>query len=188
MTKEDILINYLAIGDNFSGYHSSNNREWHYIMSNLEDNKLLIDKLNKEKLLKQTTNICDAGLGFGSALFDLYLQSLDISEKSFNFFGIEKNKFYINYLESNLLHFWKDNIKIIHSDLTIQNYSNYDIVYTYLPYKNNKDLLNFYSRVSNDLKIDSIIIENSESGNSELKKIKSLQEIDLDGKLVFRKI
>ncbi len=186
--QENILLDYIDISNKFVGYHSKNQNEWHYIMSNIENNKLLLEKLNQNNLLPEEVNICDAGIGFGSALFDLYLQSKSINKK-FNFFGIEKNKNYLEYLNTNLINFWDNKLTLIKGDLTIQNYSSYDIVYTFLPYKYPTDLLKFYTRVTNSIKKNSIIIENSACGKkSELLKVDGLEKIDLGDYFVFRKI
>jgi hypothetical protein len=189
MSIQEQLINYKNIADSFTGQHSTNTREWYYIMSNLKHNELLLSKLAANNLLKEKVNICDAGIGLGTALFDLYLQSKSIIDIEFNFFGIEKNKQYLDFLERNLIDFWNNNLRLINSDLTIQKYSNYDIVYCYLPYKDHKSLFNFYRRVSDDLLKGSLIIENSNCGkNSVLEQMPILEKIDLDGYLIFRKI
>ena len=183
--QENILLDYINISNQFIGQHSKNQKEWHYIMSNIENNKLLIEKLDESGLLPEEVNVCDAGIGFGSALFDLYLQSKSIN-KRFNFFGIEKNPNYIEYLNKNLIGFWNNKLTLIKGDLTIQNY---DIVYTFLPYKYSSDLLNFYKRVTSSIKKNSIIIENHTCGKkSELLKIDGLEKIDLGDYYVFRKI
>lgn len=186
--EENILLNYIDVVNKYSEQHSNNNREWHYIMSNINHNKSLLYKLNEKELLSNVVNICDAGIGFGTALFDLYLQSKTINKK-FNFYGVEKNKYYVDFFQKNLINFWENNLKLIVGDLTIQNFSNYDIVYSFLPFKETNLLNNFYKRVCNDLKPGSIIIENSSGGkNSALLEFQNLETIDLGDIYVFRKV
>ena len=116
--------------------------EWHYVMSNLEQNILLLQRLEEKGLLQDEVNICDAGIGLGTALFDLYLQSKEIKNKKFSFSGIEKQEKYINYFNEKLSHFWANDLKVIEGDIMDQNYSGYNIIYSYSPYRSPRDLVN----------------------------------------------
>lgn len=188
METNKLFIEYSNIANAYNGQHSQNNKEWHYILSNLDNNVSLIEKLEKNHLLQKSIKICDAGLGLGTALFDLYLQSTHL-DKNFEFWGIEKNLQYTNFIKNNLLHLWQSKLHIIEGDLTNQNYSSFDIVYSFLPYKNTNLLNNFYRRVCNDLKPGALFIENSVGGkNSKLVDFKDMQVIDLGNIYVFKKI
>jgi hypothetical protein len=165
--------------------------EWHYIMSNLEQNIFLLQRLNEKNLLKSETKICDAGIGLGSALFDLYLQSKDINGIKFTFYGIEKQTKYIEYLKENLIEFWNGELNLIEADIATSDFSNYDIVYSYSPYIEENDLFNYYTKLKNEIKPGSLIIENRESGlglKSVLEKVKGLEKIEIDDIFIFRKI
>lgn len=182
-----MIQDYKKIANMFNGKHSENTKEWHYITSDFNRNKNLIKALYENNLLPNEVNICDCGIGLGEALFDIYLQSLEFNQIKFNFFGIEKNKEYTNFVSDKLLHFWDQKLKIIHSDLTIQNFTNYNIIYSYLPFRENKKLYDFYFRMSKDLKPETIVIENSEMGINLLEKITHLQKLEIDGLIIFKK-
>lgn len=165
--------------------------EWHYIMSNLEQNIFLLKRLNQKKLLKSNIKICDAGIGLGSALFDIYLQSKEISEINFTFFGIEKQKKYLQFFNEHLKEFWNDEITLIESDILDCNFSNYDIVYSYSPFVNEESLQNYYNKLKNEIKPGSLIIENRERGlgmSQILEKIEGLEKIEIDDIFVFKKL
>jgi len=194
------LIEYLEKADNskegFSFYSDGNlpeffdNQEWHYLLSDLEMNIFLLKRLDNLGLLKQRNSICDAGIGLGSALFDLFLQSEDLTDKNFTFTGIEKSERYMNFLKRNLLDFWMGKLSLVQSDIMDCDYSTYDIIYTYCPFKNEEKLMDFYTKVVEEMNPESILIEHRNYGlgmNKCLEKFFQLEKIDLDGMWVFRK-
>jgi hypothetical protein len=166
--------------------------EWHYIMSNLEQNIFLLERLKQNNLLnKNTINICDAGVGLGSALFDIYLQSKEIKDIKFTFTGIEKYQDYIEYLNQYLLHYWSNDLNIKKGDIMEQDYSNYDIVYSYSPFRSPRLLVDFYTKIKNEIKPNSLIIENRNFGRgieSTLFMVDGLEPIELDDIVIFKKI
>ena len=146
---------------------------------------------SERNLLKSEINICDAGIGLGSALFDIYLQSKELSDIKFNFFGIEKQSKYIDFFNQNLKSYWNDDLNFIEGDIIEQDFSNYDIVYSYSPYVQEYDLYQFYDKVKSEIKSGSLLIENRENGlglNSVLTRIDDLEKIEIDDIYVFRKI
>jgi hypothetical protein len=166
------------------------NNEWHYIMSNLEQNIFLLKRLDEKNLLPEEVNICDAGIGLGAALFDIYLQSKEINKK-FNFYGIEKQQKYIEYFNENLLNYWNGDLTIIDGDIMEHDFSNYNIVYSYSPYRSPRYLLDYYTKLKNEIAPGSLIIENRENGlglESTLSMVEGLEKIELDDIFVFRKI
>lgn len=165
--------------------------EWHYIMSKIEQNIFLLKRLEEKGLLeKNEIHICDAGVGLAAALFDFYLQSKEFENKKFLFTGIEKYADYINYFNSNLRQYWNNDLRIIEDDIMNQDFSNYDIVYSYSPYRSPRLLLDFYTKVKNEIKPGSLIIENRNNGfgiESTLKMVEGLECIKIDDIVVFRK-
>jgi hypothetical protein len=105
MTEEvephPLLIEYLQIAYNLNDEVNKNLEEffqageWHYIQADIETNIFLLKRLNEVGLLSDEVNICDCGIGLGTILYDLYLQSKEFDNK-FTFTGIEKYKRY-NY-------------------------------------------------------------------------------------------
>lgn len=165
--------------------------EWPYIMSKIEQNIFLLKRLDKLGLLKSEVSICDAGIGLGSALFDLYLQSKEITDKKFIFSGIEKCQKYIDFFNEKLSRFWNGDLNYIVGDIMEQDYSEYDIVYSYSPFVSPRDLLKFYVKLKDDIKPGSLIIENRELGlglDSTLNMVTGLERIFIDDIYIFKKL
>jgi hypothetical protein len=168
------------------------NEEWHYVLSNLEQNIFLLQRLDERNLLKEKNFICDCGIGLGVALFDIYLQSkLFTDGKTFKFSGIEKQKNYLEFFKKRLIDFWEENLNLIEDDIMNQNYSKYNIVYTYTPFKTTEKLINFYSKIINEIEPGSILIENKNAGlgmHGILTELKGLKKLEIDDIVVFQKI
>jgi hypothetical protein len=166
--------------------------EWHYIMSNIEQNIFLLKRIEeKGYLVKESYSICDAGFGLGSALFDIYLQSKEFDKKKFYFTGIEKYTRYIDYFNQNLKSMWNNDIEIIIDDIMNQNFSKYDIIYSYSPYRSPRILLDYYNKLSSEIKPGSLIIENRNMGwglESTLGMADGLESIEIDDIVIFKKI
>jgi hypothetical protein len=186
------LILYFQETQKFSGklpeeYNEGN--EFYNIVSNIEQNIFLLDRLNERNLLNQNNNMIDCGIGLGFTLFDFYLQSLTLNQ-NFTFTGIEKQKVYVDYLKDNLLSFWNNELNLIEDDIMNHNYSDYNIVYSYSPFRSEKNLNEFYNKVANEIKSGSIIIENARWGLGHydlLRKIDLLEPIEIDDIHIFVK-
>jgi hypothetical protein len=186
------LILYFQETQKFSGklpedYNEGD--EFYNIVSNIEQNIFLLDRLNERNLLNENNNMIDCGIGLGFTLFDFYLQSLNLN-KNFTFTGIEKQKVYVEYLKKNLLSFWNNELNLIEDDIMNHNYSDYNIVYSYSPFRSEKNLNEFYNKVANEIKSGSIIIENARWGLGHydlLRKIDLLEPIEIDDIHIFVK-
>ena len=186
------LILYFQETQKFSGklpedYNEGD--EFYNIVSNIEQNIFLLDRLNERNLLNENNNMIDCGIGIGFTLFDFYLQSLNLN-KNFTFTGIEKQKVYVEYLKKNLLSFWNNELNLIEDDIMNHNYSDYNIVYSYSPFRSEKNLNEFYNKVANEIKSGSIIIENARWGLGHydlLRKIDLLEPIEIDDIHIFVK-
>lgn len=198
ITPNELLVNYYQESRSlWTDFDSSKpefiqNEEWHYVLSNLEQNIFLLQRLDEKNLLKEENFICDCGIGLGVALFDIYLQSkLFTDGKKFNFTGIEKQKNYIEFLNQRLLNFWEGNLSLVEDDIMNQNYSKYNIVYTYTPFKTTEKLINFYSKVINEIQPGSILIENKNAGlgmHGVLTELGGIKKLEIDDIVVFQKI
>jgi hypothetical protein len=189
-----LLVDYIKLSNSlWTSFDNtiSEDDEWYYLMSNIEQNILILKRLQEKGLLKEgIINICDVGCGLAAAIFDIYLQSKEFTDRKFNFFGIEKYQKYIDFFNRHLSDFWNGDIEIIKDDVRNQNYSNYDIIYTYSVFRSPRALISFYNQIANDLKPGSIIIENREKGlgfHSVLKEINNLECIQIDDIFVFKK-
>jgi hypothetical protein len=186
------LILYFQETQKFSGklpddYNEGN--EFYNIVSNIEQNIFLLDRLNERNLLKENNNMIDCGIGLGFSLFDFYLQSLSLN-RNFTFTGIEKQKIYVDYLKKNLLSFWNGELNIIEDDIMNHSYSDYNIVYSYTPFRSGKILNEFYNKIAYEVKSGSIIIENANWGLGYydlLKNIDLLEPIEIDDIHIFVK-
>ena len=186
------LILYFQETQKFSGklpddYNEGN--EFYNIVSNIEQNIFLLDRLNERNLLKENNNMIDCGIGLGFSLFDFYLQSLSLN-RNFTFTGIEKQKIYVDYLKKNLLSFWNEELNIIEDDIMNHSYSDYNIVYSYTPFRSGKSLNEFYNKIAYEVKSGSIIIENANWGlgyHDLLKNIDLLEPIEIDDIHIFVK-
>jgi len=155
--------------------------EWHYVQANIENNILLLKRLEEINLLTTNVNICDCGIGLGTVMFDLYLQSKDIGDKTFTFTGIEKYDRYVNALNNQLAKYWENNLNIVHDDIINEDYSKYNFIYLYTPFRIDTKLMNFFHKVITEMPeggivigIDQFRIENYGSQNliNDFRKLK----------------
>jgi hypothetical protein len=164
--------------------------EWLYIQSNLDQNIFLLKRLNDLELIPTTGKVCDCGIGLGTAIFDIYLQSKEIEKKYF-FTGIEKQSKYVDFINKNLLNFWNNDLEIIKGDLMDQKYDSFNIIYCYTPFKDIEKLKLFYLKVISEMKEGSILIENKNYGLGEGDILSSISEeitpIYLDDITIFQK-
>ena len=164
--------------------------EWLYIQSNIDQNIFLLKRLDDLGLIPNSGKICDCGIGLGTAIFDIYLQSKDL-EKEYSFVGIEKQDKYVDYLNENLLSFWNEDLEVVSGDLMDQKYEDYNIVYCYTPFRDVEKLRDFYLKVISEMSEGSILIENKNWGLGEGEILSSISDditpIDLDGLTVFQK-
>ena len=189
------LIEYYKIAKHFEVsdmlVSKTEDGEWLYIQSNLDQNIFLLKKLDDMGLLTSSGKICDCGIGLGTAIFDIYLQSKKL-EKNYSFVGIEKQSKYLNYLNENLLDYWNNDLQIVEGDLMDQKYDDYNIIYCYTPFRDIEKLKTFYLKVISEMKKGSILIENKNYGLGELDILSTISDdispIDLDGITVFKKL
>lgn len=132
--------------------------EWHYIQSDLESNIYLFKRLDEVGLLTNQINACDCGIGLGTIFFDLYLQSKEFPNNKFTFTGIERHDRYIDCLNNNLLKYWDSNLNLIHDDIMNINYSNYNFIYFYQPFKISDKAVAFYHKVISEAPEGAIIM------------------------------
>ena len=191
-----LLIKYIkdanALFCDFDGGKKEfiDNDEWHYVPSNLEQNIFLLKRIDELGLLPEEVNICDCGIGLATAMYDFYLQSKEFENKKFTFTGIEKCKDYIEFFNTHLKHNWNDDLNIIEGEIMQQDYSNYNLIYSFSPFRTPRLLLEYYTKLSNDLKSGSIIIENRNLGwglESVLAMVDGLAYVRIDDIVIFIK-
>jgi len=188
------LVEYYNITSNFTSNLTvdvfTNVGENYNILSDINQNIFLLKQLNDLNLLKEINHICDCGVGLGNTLFEICLQSKEL-DKLFSFTGIEKQKVYVDFITENLLHLWKDKLILENKDLMNIDYSLYNIIYSYSPFNNFKQLKSMYDKIVTEIKSDSIIIEHANRGLGHfnlLEEIEGLEKIKLDHTFVFRKV
>lgn len=167
--------------------------EWSYIPSNLEKTIFLFKRLEEVNLLPKELNICDCGIGLGTTMFDLYLQSKEFENIKFTFTGIEKWKPYIEFLNTNLLKYWNSELNLIESDIMNHNYDKYNLIWFYQPFRQSDKAVNFYKKVILEAQPGSIIFGLNQYqvvtyGDAELIDIfKQLTHHNLDDLICFQK-
>ena len=191
-----LLIEYLQISNGlFCDFDGSKREfidfdEWHYVPSNLEQNIYLIKRLEEQNLLSNEVNICDCGIGLGTTMFDLYLQSKEI-DKKFTFSGVEKYRTYIEYFNKNLKSYWREDLTYIVSEIMDYNYSNFNFIYSYSPFKTEEKLNPYYSKLISEISTGSLLIEFRNNGlgyEDILTNYKELKSYQIDDITVFKKI
>ena len=164
--------------------------EWLYIQSDIDQNIFLLKRLSDLGLIPDSGKICDCGIGLGTAIFDIYLQSKDLG-KEYSFVGIEKQVKYVDYLNESLLGFWNGDLEVVSGDLMDQSYEGYDVVYCYTPFRDIEKLRDFYLKVISEMPAGSILVENKNCGLGEEEILSRMSDditpIDLDGLTVFQK-
>lgn len=122
----------------------------------------------------------------------IYQQSKLFNDgKIFKFYGIEKQQVYLDFLREKLLHYWENNLTIIEDDIMNQNYSKYNIVYTYTPFKTTEKLTLLYNKIISEIAPGSILIENKNAGlglHGILTELQGIKKIQIDDIVVFQKI
>jgi len=170
-----------------------NDGEWHYIQSNIENNILLLKRLDERGLLSNKIDICDCGIGFGTVMYDLYLQSTEFKDKDFTFTGIEKCDDYVNSFKDNLIDYWNGRLNLIHDDIMNVDYSNWNLIWFYTPFKVSQKLLPFFAKVISEVPVGSTIIgldtfSIMEYGDNNLiNSFNNLKQYDIDGMIVYHK-
>ena len=151
------LIEYFNITQNFTSNLTvdifTNVGENYNILSDINQNIFLLKRLDELNLLKEENHIIDCGIGLGNTLFEIYLQSKEI-DKKFYFKGVEKQKVYIRFILDNLSHLWKDVLSLENNDIMNIDYSNFNIVYSYSPFNNHKQLKLMYQKIISEIKPD----------------------------------
>ena len=166
--------------------------EW-YIQSNIKNNINLLRNLQENNLLPDEVNMCDAGIGLGTILFDFYLQSKEFTDKKFTFTGIEKYKIYIDYLNNNLIKYWDNQLELIHDDIMNQDFSKYNFIYVYTPFRTSNKLMSFYLKIVNEMPKGGIVIGLDHYrihtyGSPELiEKFKELKYHNIESGILFTK-
>lgn len=132
--------------------------EWHYIESNIEFNILLLQRLSDLGLLPHSPiNICDCGIGLGTIMYDLYLQSRVLDGHQFKFYGVEKFRPYIDSFEINLRSYWKGDLELISDDLMDHNFTGYNFLWIFTPYSTSDKLMSFFEKVICEIPVGGLI-------------------------------
>ena len=144
------IVNKLDCKKDIDLEHFLINQEWHYVQSDLEKNIFLLKRLNDYGILPKEVNICDCGIGLGTVMFDLFLQSKSINDKKFTFTGIEKFRPYIDYVKLNLYEYWENNLELIEGDIMEFDYSTWNFIFFYQPFSKSDKAMSFYNKVINE--------------------------------------
>lgn len=168
--------------------------EWPYIESNIEFNIFLLKRLSELGLLPHSPiKVCDCGVGLATIMYDLYLQSREISCE-FEFWGIEKYRPYIDAFNLNLSHYWNGDLNLITDDLMAHNYSAYNFIWIFTPYSQSDKLMAFFDKVISEMPLGGIVIGIDHyrimtyGGEGLKSKFMELEAHKVDELWVFRKV
>lgn len=151
-------------------------KEWYYIEPETTQFEKIIPKIINLNPDKNDYKICDAGIGLGTAMYYFYMETKQFEDKNFKFYGVEKYKEYVDFFNTNLKQYWDDNLTIYIDDIMNHNYSEYDIVYLYTPFKKEYDLINLYQKIVDELKPNSILLEYALHGNGFFHTIEKIHK------------
>ena len=162
MTKKEYREKSTFLNNDFV----NQNNEWY----NIEPTESMIIERIIPRIINLTPNkdsfkICDAGIGLGTTMYCFYEETKVFKDKDFKFYGVEKYKEYVDFFNNNLKQYWDDKIVIYTNDIMKHNYGEYDIVYTYAPFKKEGDLMCLYQKIIDELKTDSVLFEYALNGN-----------------------
>ena len=168
--------------------------QWHYVPTHLEKTILLLRRLEEINLLPTELNICDLGIGLGSTMYDLYLQSKEYPNIKFTFTGIELWKPYIDYVNQNLIKYWEGNLDLICDDIMNADIGKYNFIWFYQPFKVSDKAINFYHKVITESKPDTLIFglntyQIQTYGDDKIKEdFSKLQQYILDDLVIYKKV
>ena len=155
-------------------------KEWYYIEPKTTQFERIITKIINSNPDKKDYKICDAGIGLGTAMYNFYIETKQFDDKNFKFYGVEKYKEYVDFFDKNLKQYWNNNITIYIDDIMNHNYSEYDIVYCYAPFKKEDDLIGMYQKIVDELKPNSILLEYVLYGNGFFNTIQKIHKNNQD--------
>ena len=196
----DIILKYISVADslniNANEKYENNLEEYPYIEARQQDYYGLIEALWNSGVLKRNMNIIDIGCGFGTTLYNIahqfkhYNDAIGDSYFNISFTGIENDKKILKrwqYLE-NLWKPLKVSKEIKEADLKKGiDYKDYDLILTFHPLRENKEMVEAYKDIFNQMKKGAIFFEYMESGKGHASQIIELQkEFSFSiGKLMF---
>lgn len=151
-------------------------KEWYYIEPTATQFEKIIPKIINLNPGKNDYKICDAGIGLGTAMYYFYMETKQFEDKNFKFYGVEKYKEYVDFFNTNLKQYWDDNLTIYIDDIMNHNYSEYDIVYLYTPFKKEDDLINLYQKIVDELKPNSVLLEYAGCGKGFFNTIQKIHD------------
>jgi hypothetical protein len=144
------------LNKDISSFREAN--EWPYIESNIEFNIFLLERLKSLDLLPESPiKILDCGIGLATIMYDLYLQSKEISDHKFEFYGVEKWRPYIDSFNEHLSGYWNGALNITEDDLMNHNYSQYNFIWIFTPYSTSDKLMKFFDKVISEMPVGGIV-------------------------------
>jgi hypothetical protein len=184
------LIDYYDISIAVRTSRPPEEEDRNHALSDVDLNIMLLERLDAEGLLGIHTDVVDCGFGVGFALYDLYLQSLSVPGRTFTFRGIEDCTYYLELVETNLLHMWDGRLDLVRGDVRDHDYHRYGLVYSHSPFRRMDTTRRFYRMVADQMASGAVLVENRNSGlglHGVLTEIPGLEKIILGDVCVFRK-
>lgn len=159
------LINqYSIIAKALVQHDIATEENWNYLEGKQKSYYGLYEALYNKGIVKDKFKVIDIGCGVCSTLYNVSRQFKQYGA-NIECYGVEYNKEIINLFQKYLYNLW-DNTKLslFTQDLFEHNYSEYDLILSYLPLKKPEDQLNMYTKIFNEMKPGALFYEHFDKG------------------------
>lgn len=159
------LINqYVCIAKSLTQHDPGNKINYEYIEGIQKNYYGMFEALYNKDLIKEKTKIIDIGCGVCSTLYNLSKQ-FKYYKADIECYGVEYNKELIKLFQKYLYNLWDDTkLSLFTQDLFEHNYSEYDLILCFTPFKKEEDLEKTYTKVFNEMKPGALFFENWDAG------------------------
>ena len=154
------LINqYSTIAKAIMQHDTSTSENWNYIEGTQKRYYGLYEALYNKGIIKDKFKVMDVGCGVCSTLYNLSKQFKQY-DATIECYGVEYNKEILELFQKYLYNLWNNaNLSLFTEDLMDHNYSEYDLILSYLPFKNKNDQEKMYTKIFDEMKPGALFFE-----------------------------
>lgn len=159
------LINqYSIIAKAIMQHDVATDESWNYIEGKQKRYYGLYEALYNKGIIKDKFKVMDVGCGVCSTLYNLSKQFKQY-EVNLECYGVEHSKDIIKLFQKYLYNLWDDTkLFLFTQDLFEHNYSEYDLIITFLPLKELENQEKMYTKIFNEMKPGSLFFEHYGEG------------------------
>jgi 2-polyprenyl-3-methyl-5-hydroxy-6-metoxy-1,4-benzoquinol methylase len=140
----------------------------------------MVESLWNSGILKDNMKVIDLGCGLCTTLYNLNLQFKNYEIKA-DFYGIDHNEELLKLVTKHLSQFWVDNeLSVGPKDIMECDLSGYDLILTFLPFKELEDIDNMYNKVFKEMKVGSVFHEHVINGAKLVHKLGECRQLILN--------